>query len=195
MLRKPLKRPIPDDEESGSDFEDDDQSPPNKKTLDLALTFSRAAISSRPVSLGIRLNSTTSLIKPFKPLSFANGTGNRGGSKAGTTLGITRRNNIVRGALHDPEAEDAIVLYAPKELNVTEQLKAIQQSVLSGAKQSVEVHVVVDPLLSKVLRPHQIEGVRFLYECVTGKKAENAYGCIMADEMVRLVFLLCLPTF
>ncbi len=187
MLRKPLKRTLPPDDESGSEFEDDDQSAPNKKTLDLALSFSRAAISSRPVSLGIRLNPTINFARPFKPLSFANTLGNRGGLKAGSTLGVTRRVNIARGPLHDPEAEDAIVLYTPKELNVTEQLKAIQQSVLSGAKQDVEVHIVVDPLLSKVLRPHQIEGVRFLYECTTGKKAENSFGCIMADEMVRFI--------
>jgi len=46
-----------------------------------------------------------------------------------------------------------------------------------------KVHVVVDPVLSKVLRPHQREGVRFLYECVTGNKIEAFHGCIMADEM------------
>jgi len=45
------------------------------------------------------------------------------------------------------------------------------------------VHVVVDPILCNVLRPHQREGVKFMYECVTGKRIENAYGCIMADEM------------
>ncbi|KAL6262653.1 hypothetical protein P5V15_005446 [Pogonomyrmex californicus] len=45
------------------------------------------------------------------------------------------------------------------------------------------VHVVVDPILCNVLRPHQREGVKFMYECVTGKRIEGAYGCIMADEM------------
>lgn len=45
------------------------------------------------------------------------------------------------------------------------------------------VHVVVDPLLCNILRPHQREGVKFMYECVTGKRIEGAYGCIMADEM------------
>lgn len=34
-----------------------------------------------------------------------------------------------------------------------------------------------------MLRPHQREGVKFMYECVTGKRIEDAYGCIMADEM------------
>ena len=45
------------------------------------------------------------------------------------------------------------------------------------------VAVVVDPLLTKVLRPHQREGVKFMYDCVTGVKIENYHGCIMADEM------------
>ncbi|KAI6132160.1 DNA repair protein, SNF2 family [Pisolithus croceorrhizus] len=46
-----------------------------------------------------------------------------------------------------------------------------------------KVPVVIDPRLSKVLRPHQVEGVKFLYRCATGMMVENQYGCIMADEM------------
>lgn len=69
------------------------------------------------------------------------------------------------------------------------------------------VPVVIDPRLAKILRPHQVEGVRFLYRCVTGLVMKDfldqqavasgaaaevrddvatnrgAYGCIMADEM------------
>ncbi|VDP36405.1 unnamed protein product [Schistosoma margrebowiei] len=45
------------------------------------------------------------------------------------------------------------------------------------------VHVVVDPMLSKILRPHQREGVKFMYDCVTGVQIPNNHGCIMADEM------------
>ena len=45
------------------------------------------------------------------------------------------------------------------------------------------VAVVIDPRLAKVLRPHQIEGVKFLYRCTTGLIDEKANGCIMADEM------------
>ncbi|KAE8215657.1 hypothetical protein CF327_g1084 [Tilletia walkeri] len=46
-----------------------------------------------------------------------------------------------------------------------------------------KVPVLVDPRLAKVLRPHQVEGVKFLYKCTTGITVENAHGCIMADEM------------
>lgn len=42
--------------------------------------------------------------------------------------------------------------------------------------------VVVDPFLSARLRPHQIDGVRFLYECVTGARGDLT-GCLLADEM------------
>lgn len=35
-------------------------------------------------------------------------------------------------------------------------------------KKFPSVPVVIDPRLAKVLRPHQVEGVRFLYRCVTG---------------------------
>ncbi|KAH7105326.1 SNF2 family domain-containing protein [Auriculariales sp. MPI-PUGE-AT-0066] len=46
-----------------------------------------------------------------------------------------------------------------------------------------KVPVVIDPTLCKVLRPHQVEGVKFLFKCTTGMMVENQYGCIMADEM------------
>lgn len=104
-------------------------------------------------------------------------------------------------------------------------------------REKVPVHVVVDPVLAKVLRPHQrevfyrpafltfpgegqnsaaismlasvcrfapginfpaslllvevnqrgflssLQGVKFLWECVTGRRIPESYGCIMADEM------------
>ncbi|KAH3680777.1 hypothetical protein WICMUC_000128 [Wickerhamomyces mucosus] len=46
-----------------------------------------------------------------------------------------------------------------------------------------DVPVVIDPKLSKILRPHQVEGVKFLYRCVSGLVDPRAKGCIMADEM------------
>ncbi|KAI8461790.1 P-loop containing nucleoside triphosphate hydrolase protein [Phakopsora pachyrhizi] len=53
-----------------------------------------------------------------------------------------------------------------------------------GAQKEVQkVAVVLDPKLSKTLRPHQVEGVKFLYKCATGMVEQGALGCIMADEM------------
>lgn len=42
---------------------------------------------------------------------------------------------------------------------------------------------VIDPYLGRHLRPHQSEGVRFMYECVMGLKSHEHAGCILADEM------------
>lgn len=68
---------------------------------------------------------------------------------------------------HDPQAAGALVMPRPKSVPKGKQI----------------VDVVVDPLLSKSLRPHQREGVRFLYECVMGMRSFNGEGAILADDM------------
>nr|XP_046248389.1 DNA repair and recombination protein RAD54-like [Scatophagus argus] len=108
------------------------------------------------------------LSKPFK-IPIPNYTGSLGIR----ALGLKRAG--VRKALHDPFAEDALVLYEPPNLSAHDLIKA--------DKEKLPVHVVVDPVLGKVLRPHQREGVKFLWECVTGRRILGSYGCIMADEM------------
>ncbi|KAH8179523.1 type III restriction enzyme, res subunit domain-containing protein [Sarocladium implicatum] len=123
------------------------------------------------------------------------------------TLGLRRGAAFCPKALHDPSGEFAIVLYdptvddKPKELEekptepektADKQLDAplVHKSLaeILGIKKVVDkehprVPVVLDPKLAKVLRPHQVEGVRFMYKCVTGMIEEKANGCIMADEM------------
>jgi len=108
------------------------------------------------------------LNKPFKiPIPGYTGGG------YGRSLGVRRSGG--RQPLHDPLLEGALVLFTPPELSEHQKLKVdLQQQ---------QVAVVVDPLLSKVLRPHQREGVKFMYDCVVGTRIENYHGCIMADEM------------
>jgi DNA repair and recombination RAD54-like protein len=85
--------------------------------------------------------------------------------------------------LHDPSGEFAIVLYDPtiddkpppleekdeKELGEEKpklDVPIMHRSLVDilGLKKKVEVHkkvpVVIDPRLAKVLRPHQVEGVK-----------------------------------
>ncbi|KAJ2554197.1 DNA-dependent ATPase protein rad54 [Coemansia sp. RSA 1933] len=62
-------------------------------------------------------------------------------------------------------------------------LKSLLGGSGSGDEQQQQVAVVVDPVLGRKLRPHQVEGVRFLYECVTGRVYQDSLGCIVADEM------------
>ncbi|KFH41308.1 DNA repair protein-like protein [Hapsidospora chrysogenum ATCC 11550] len=128
--------------------------------------------------------------------------------RAPPTLGLRQGAILAPRPLHDPSGEFAIVLHdptvddtpatAPQEAakvdqqNETEKLDAplVHKSLaeILGIKKKVandhpRVPVVLDPKLAKILRPHQVEGVKFMYQCVTGKVDENANGCIMADEM------------
>ncbi|KAH8107828.1 P-loop containing nucleoside triphosphate hydrolase protein [Cristinia sonorae] len=76
------------------------------------------------------------------------------------------------GPLHDPNAEGAVVMQAPTP----------EHAIKHNKKNLPVVPVVIDPVLARRLRSHQIEGVKFMYECVMGLKHEGK-GCILADEM------------
>lgn len=43
--------------------------------------------------------------------------------------------------------------------------------------------VYVERFLAEKLRPHQKEGVKFMYECLAGYRFPDYYGCILADSM------------
>ncbi|MGH0164156.1 UNVERIFIED_CONTAM: hypothetical protein FKN15_074719 [Acipenser sinensis] len=128
-------------------------------------------LTNRPVCLDSSKHEAfirSILSKPFKvPIP------NYSGSLGLKALGLKRAG--VRKALHDPFEEGALVLYEPPALGAHDLIKA--------DKEKLPVHVVVDPVLCKVLRPHQREGVKFLWDCVTGRRIPQSYGCIMADEM------------
>ncbi|KAI5307885.1 helicase, partial [Ascosphaera atra] len=68
---------------------------------------------------------------------------------------------------HDPSAPGAVVMRRPAKVPKGRQV----------------VDVVVDPLLSRHLRDHQKEGVKFMYECVMGMRPFEGEGCILADDM------------
>jgi DNA repair and recombination protein RAD54 and RAD54-like protein len=139
-------------------------------------------------------------------------------------LGMRHGRVFVAKPLHDPSGEFAIVLYDPTtdakpsasqaggKLAVEPELEVVKLDApmvhkslaeILGIKKKVEeknpqVPVVIDPRLAKVLRPHQIEGVKFLYRATTGMIDERANGCIMADEMglgktVRSIEIFRLP--
>ncbi|KAI9788217.1 MAG: DNA-dependent ATPase protein rad54 [Peltula sp. TS41687] len=127
-------------------------------------------------------------------------------SRAAPALGMRKGATFVVKPLHDPSGEFAIVLYDPTidDKSVSEDTDKTSEEEkekpkldvplmhktladILGLKKEAEerpkVPVVIDPRLSKVLRPHQVEGVKFLYRCTTGLMDQNANGCIMADEM------------
>ncbi|XP_072107979.1 DNA repair and recombination protein RAD54B isoform X1 [Mobula birostris] len=74
---------------------------------------------------------------------------------------------------HDPSAPNALVMPRP---NLS------HQWIFNKAGLPV-VDVVVDPYLTVQFRPHQRDGVVFLYECVMGMRTSGRFGAILADEM------------
>ncbi|KAL7748994.1 DNA-dependent ATPase protein rad54 [Sorochytrium milnesiophthora] len=119
------------------------------------------------------------LAKPFKVPTFVKETNNLplcANPCVNRALGMRSGARVMNRPLHDPEDEGAVILYTPPEMSATEKLKV-------GSSAKVLVHVVVDPVLGQKLRPHQIDGVKFMYDCVTGVKVPDVFGCIMADEM------------
>ncbi|WFD32328.1 DNA-dependent ATPase protein rad54 [Malassezia sp. CBS 17886] len=126
-------------------------------------------------------------------------------------LGVRRPVDVPPRPLHDPMSEHAVVLFDPTvddrdagrareqaRQKWEEEAQREAAKVDRGPHRSLahilglakpvalpdtSVPVVIDPKLGRILRPHQTEGVKFLYRCTTGLVADNAHGCIMADEM------------
>ena len=91
---------------------------------------------------------------------------------------------------HDPDAPDALVMPKPskeheKKYNkwgiVCRPYLCTNTYLISRSAQVTPV--VVDPIIAKKLRPHQREGVIFMYESVMGMRKHDGQGCILADEM------------
>jgi len=109
---------------------------------------------------------------------------------------MRRGATFVAKPLHDPSGEFAIVLYDPTVDDVPEEPKPedkeapqeqadaklneplVHKSLadILGLKKKVDerpkVPVVIDPRLAKILRPHQVEGVKvwFTISCVAATK-------------------------
>eukprot|EP00049_Salpingoeca_infusionum_P015532 m.303442 g.303442 ORF g.303442 m.303442 type:complete len:779 (+) comp15893_c0_seq5:229-2565(+) len=133
-------------------------------------SVSSTLASSSAASLEHEATMARILKKPFKvPIP-----GYQGGCGGRTGLGV--RKLAVRQALHDPNEEGAVILYTPPTLTAAEQANP-------EIRNKHPVHVVVDPIVGRKLRPHQVEGVQFLWNSVTGKQVDGHFGCIMADEM------------
>jgi SNF2 family DNA or RNA helicase len=68
----------------------------------------------------------------------------------------------------------------PDEYGIEEEVTVLSPVEIDAyAKTSV----FVPPVLCKKLRPHQREGVQFMYECVMGLRDFAGHGCILADDM------------
>lgn len=169
QLTKPNKRPS----EDFDDLRSTRRPKLSKKGDDVAVSPFRKPLL--PINLLDSSNSEQheALIKSILTRPFKVPIPNYQGSLGSRALGQRRQG--VRRALHDPDEPGALVLFHPPSLSAHDQLKVDLKT--------VPVHVVVDPILTNVLRPHQREGVKFMYDCVNGLQIDGGFGCIMADEM------------
>lgn len=126
-------------------------------------------------------------------------------SRPAPTLGMRQGATFVVKPLHDPSGEFAIVLYDPTVDDVNEPESKEEATVdaeeqkpkldeplvhksladILGLKKKTEgrpkVPVVIDPRLAKVLRPHQVEGVK-----VSIRFAQALLLCTNAPRKVSL---------
>lgn len=91
---------------------------------------------------------------------------------------------VKSGPLHATSKAPVRTARAALKLETLDKNRFILCSGVTGDGRPTEV--VLEPFLRDVMRPHQLEGVRFMYECVTGMR-EHATGpttgCILADVM------------
>lgn len=100
--------------------------------------------------------------QPLRPLGFAQ---------------FKRLSPILGGP---PEEEEEIL---DDESKATE-VPLFEPLVLWEAQDGSDHKISVIPDLASKLRPHQREGVRFLFECTMGLRGFEGEGCILADDMV-----------
>ncbi|KAG1057122.1 hypothetical protein G6F46_002799 [Rhizopus delemar] len=184
-----------------SDFMDEDQHV-NKKSKSFLNHLSDKRLLTKipppPSRISKGYDAQAVLTKKFKIPTIQNNNGQAAtfSSDIGSrkSLGMRKRAGHLMRALYDHTAEDAVVLWDPDKDYVQEELKITTDKPKPKQKSLADIlglkkeekklgHVVVDPVLGRVLRPHQVEGVKFLYQCTTGKVHPDAAGCIMADEM------------
>lgn len=77
-----------------------------------------------------------------------------------------------------PEAAEEVVA-AP----ITPAENAPPPLVLWQSEEDPNVKVVVPEIVGKFLRPHQREGVQFMFDCVCQIRGFDGQGCILADDM------------
>ncbi|XP_031557319.1 DNA repair and recombination protein RAD54B-like [Actinia tenebrosa] len=114
-----------------------------------------------------RRNSQNTVLKPF------NNPGKTASSSAATNQNIKAKSTVALTPRHSIETPGALVMPRPSASHQWENNKTSTQV----------VDVVIDPHIAQHLRPHQKEGVIFLYECVVGLRNFSGNGAILGDEM------------
>jgi hypothetical protein len=128
-------------------------------------------------------------ISPYQEASLSTTTAAEDGVEGNTR---TSSSNLINKGL----PPRIVTITREDEYGVEEQVQVLQPAPLSAyAKENV----MVPPVLAKWLRPHQREGVQFMYECVMGLRGFKGNGwyeyvlMLLYDSLI-CCFLFCLPS-
>ncbi|KAL3776954.1 hypothetical protein ACHAW5_009286 [Stephanodiscus triporus] len=134
-----------------------------------------------------------------KGLSYSLPGANRGGEEGGTSDESNSDDDDDEGKEDDRPFEPLLLWKSPHQggeaKGLPPRLSTITRPDEYGVEETV-TELVPAPIeayakesafapavLAKFLRPHQREGVQFMYECVMSLKDFNGAGCILADDM------------
>ena len=127
---------------------------------------------------------TTTLKKPFKsPFPNASGVSD------GLMRALLARKQFVpfgnKGGTNFkmPEVRVCEAMMKPTAPYVEPELPPGVEELVLWKSSDDSAQVRVDNMLTKFLRPHQREGVQFLFECVNGLREHDGQGAILADDM------------
>ncbi|KAL8541379.1 hypothetical protein ACS0TY_002583 [Phlomoides rotata] len=192
-------------ESNGSECDNDDEETPvgrsapprilQRKSLNVAALL-RGNLEVKRQSLFPRVYSVkdaeATLRKPFKPPSSSGYSENKEqltrrlsarkrfvpwGSTSPALINITNR-FLTPKTIENDDPEEIVSLPPEIEPLVLWQMEEPKEG------ESDFTSIIVDPLLVKFLRPHQREGVQFMFDCVSGiLSGANISGCILADDM------------
>ncbi|TMW56631.1 hypothetical protein Poli38472_006641 [Pythium oligandrum] len=141
------------------------------------------------------------LRQPFKSPCEGNRTGESRRLLQVKTLGMRRRwsGNVMKPLVkHDlPPVtledvdDDPLAGMEKQHPNVTEEVAktppAVENAppplVLWQDEENPALQVIVPEIVGKFLRPHQREGVQFMFDCVAQIRGFDGQGCILADDM------------
>ncbi|KRX02138.1 P-loop containing nucleoside triphosphate hydrolase [Pseudocohnilembus persalinus] len=72
-----------------------------------------------------------------------------------------------------------------KEEKIEDKIKDIPDGskIITSLENKNIFPVYIDKFLAQFTRPHQVAGIRFMFECISGMRGPTINGCILADSM------------
>eukprot|EP01080_Neovahlkampfia_damariscottae_P010947 gene10947-3653_t len=104
-------------------------------------------------------------------------------NRKGSILDFMKSKKVDRESLN--KRRDAHKFYEEKQKNIKKNLKSVPKAdrLVNVAKDEDDEPVYFQPELFSILKPHQIEGIRFMWDHIITPKKKSLKGCILAHSM------------